>query len=377
MNDYPIIYLNTFSKKKSSYLYALSSNNNTLFIWKVQLKEGDYKIDLIYKSAIDLDESGKILKIISLSDFSSAFTYTNIPIGLFGTYTEDQCLRFWHISDEKALINSDEVISENLLVKSVEKKFHDPVVIIKNSKLNTLAIVTQQENNYKLDIFINDIYNVVIKRQFSLILPSKVYDMDWYFTSEGQQFLAISYEKEVHILCRTRKSEENPNYVKWEIFSKIPYPEEDSYEGSEKLIKWLENGTLVYANKSVIYSIDKWVIPQNKDIIEQPKSNLLLSANFKTHRLPLYHPQHLLNYILWGRYNVAKDGLNVLYHYIDLMKKANKQIKNIPSPLWTLFEEENENTVSSSKKYNFLFRTYLKKKILRMKIHLLMKRQDY
>jgi len=357
MNDYPIIYLNTFSKKKSSYLYALSSNNNTLFIWKVQLKEDDYKIELIYKSAFDLDDSGKILKIISLSDFSSAFTYTNIPIGLFGTYTEDQCLRFWHISDEKTLINSEEVISENLLVKSVEKKFHDPVVLIKNSKLNTLAIVTQQENNYKLDIFINDIYNIVIKRQFSLILPSKVYDMDWYFTSEGQQFLAVCFEKEVHIFCRTRKSEENPNYVKWEIFSKIPYPEEDIYKGNEKLIKWLENGTLVYANKSVIYSIDKWVIPQNKDIIEHPKSNLLLSANDKTHRLPLYHPQHLLNYILWGRYNVAKDGLNVLYHYIDLMKKANKQIKNIPSPLWTLFEEENENTVSSSKKYNFLFRT--------------------
>jgi len=76
------------------------------------------------------------------------------------------------------------------------------------------------------------------------------------------------------------------------------------------------------------------------DIISSPKANLLLSANEKTHRLPLYHPQHLLSYILWGRYNVAKDGLNVLYYYISLMRKANKEIKDIPSPLWTLFEEE-------------------------------------
>jgi len=48
--------------------------------------------------------------------------------------------------------------------------------------------------------------------------------MDWYFTSEGQQFLAVAFDKEVHILCRTRKSEENPNYVKWEVFSRVPYP---------------------------------------------------------------------------------------------------------------------------------------------------------
>jgi len=197
---------------------------------------------------------------------------------------------------------------------------------------------------------------LVIKRQFSVILSSKVCDMDWYFTSEGQQFLAIAFEKEVQIFCRTRKSEEKPNYVKWEVFSKVPYPNETQVEGSKKLIKWLENGTLVYANNSVVYSIDKWVLPQNRDTIQYPKSNLLLSANDKTHRLPLYHPEHLLNYILWGRYNVAKDGLNVLYHYISLMRKANKEIKDVPSPLWTLFEEENE-TVSQSKKYNFLFRT--------------------
>jgi len=140
MNDYPVIYMNTFSKKKSSYLYALSSNANTLFIWKVQLREDDYKIDLIYKSSFDLHDSGKILKIISLSDFSSAFTYTNIPIGLFATYTEDNCLRYWHLSDENAVFNSENVINENLLVKSVEKKINDPIVLIKNSKLNTLAI---------------------------------------------------------------------------------------------------------------------------------------------------------------------------------------------------------------------------------------------
>ena len=140
MNNYPVIYMNTFSKKKSSYLYALSSNDNTLFIWKVHLKEDDYKMDLIYKSSFDLHDSGEILKIISLSGFSSAFTYTNIPIGLFATYTQDKCLRYWHISDEKVLYNSESVINENLLVKSVEKKLNDPIVLIKNSKLNTLAI---------------------------------------------------------------------------------------------------------------------------------------------------------------------------------------------------------------------------------------------
>jgi len=357
MNDYPIIYMNTFSKQKSSYLYALSSKSNILFIWQVHLKENDFKIDLIYKAGVELDDCGKILKIISLSDFSSAFTYTNIPIGLFGTYTEDQCLRYWHIGDEQALFDSSEIITDNLLVKSVEKKLSDPVVFAKNSKLNTLAIVTEVDGTHKLDIFINDIYNLVIKRQYSIKLNSKVYDMDWYFTSEGQQFLAIAFEKEVHILCRTRKSEENPNYVKWEVFSKVQYPKETNEEGGEKLVKWLENGTLVYANKSMIYSIDKWVIPQNLEIVQNPRSNLLLSANDKTHRLPLYHPQHLINYILWGRYNVAKDGLNILYHYIDLMKKANREIINIPSPLWSLFEEENENVANSSKKYNFLFRT--------------------
>jgi len=357
VNDFPLIYMNTFSKKKSSYLYALSSKSNTLYIWKVQLKENNYKIDLIYKSCIELDDYGRILKLVSLSDFSTAFTYTNIPIGLFGTYTEDKCLRYWHIGDEKTLFNSDKVITENLLVKSVEKKLNDPVVLAKNSKLNTLAIVTEVDGTHKLDIFINDIYNLVIKRQYSVILNSKVYDMDWYFTSEGQQFLALAFEKEIHILCRTRKSEDNPNYVKWEVFSKIAYPVENYEEGSEKLIKWLENGTLVYANKAVVYSIDKWVIPQNEEVIQKPRTNILLTANYKTHRLPLYHPQHLINYILWGRYNVAKDGLNILYHYIDLMKKANREIIDIPSPLWSLFEEENENVVSSSKKYNFLFRT--------------------
>jgi len=357
MNDYPVIYINTFSKEKSSYIYALSSNANTLFIWKVQLKEDDYKIDLIYKSSFDLHDSGKILKIISLSDFSSAFTYTNIPIGLFATYTEDNYLRYWHLSDENAVFNSENVINDNLLVKSVEKKISDRIVLIKNSKLNTLAIVTEKDGIHNLEIYINDIYNLIIKKQFSMTLSSKVYDMDWYFTSEGQQFLAIGFEKEVHILCRTRRSEENPSIVKWEVFSRVQYPFENRDEGSKKLIKWLENGTLVYANRSVIYSIDKWVLPQNKDIIPSPKANLLLSANEKTHRLPLYHPQHLLSYILWGRYNVAKDGLNVLYYYISLMRKANKEIKDIPSPLWTLFEEEDETIVNSSKKYSFLFST--------------------
>ncbi len=51
--------------------------------------------------------------------------------------------------------------------------------------------------------------------------------MDWYFTSEGQQFLAIGFEKEVQILCRTRRNEENPNFVKWEVFSRIKYPFEN------------------------------------------------------------------------------------------------------------------------------------------------------
>ncbi|RKO89844.1 RAVE protein 1 C terminal-domain-containing protein [Blyttiomyces helicus] len=116
---------------------------------------------------------------------------------------------------------------------------------------------------------------------------------------------------------------------------------------------WLTNGSLFIATdrKSVVY--EKW-IERKSGADESAPFNLFALADDANGRLPDHHPQLLIQYLLWGKFEFVRYILSLLHKYVRLMGEGNRTVSAVPVPLWKMFVEEKPEQ-NEGKQYDALF----------------------
>ncbi|KAI0307694.1 WD repeat-containing protein [Multifurca ochricompacta] len=148
--------------------------------------------------------------------------------------------------------------------------------------------------------------------EFVKVLGSsdQVNDLDWSSTPDGQSILAVGFAHRVEILCQQRMTyfDEGPGWgvIKTiEVENLLPHPISDSI--------WLAYGTLLIASG---HQMCLYGLPRQPDDEEDGESLFEYVARLNG-PLPDYHPQMLLQCLLWDKLDLVKGILVNLSHDVD------------------------------------------------------------
>ncbi|GJJ09914.1 hypothetical protein Clacol_004138 [Clathrus columnatus] len=143
-------------------------------------------------------------------------------------------------------------------------------------------------------------------------------DLDWTST-DGQSILAIGYSRHVILLCQQRMTyfEQEPA---WGVFGKVdisgltPYPISDSI--------WLSGGSLIVGAAHQMFHYG-----QSDTAVDEEERRESLFESVKAHNGPLvdYHPQMLLQCLLWNKSEYVKEILVGFYKSLSafITKREN------------------------------------------------------
>ncbi|PPQ62961.1 hypothetical protein CVT24_006067 [Panaeolus cyanescens] len=174
-----------------------------------------------------------------------------------------------------------------------------------------------------------------------------ILDLDWNSTPDMQSILAVGYAHRVDILCQQRMTyfTESPGWGLCrtiDISSFTPYPISDSI--------WLAHGSLLVAAGPQMYLYSE--PPPSK---RQPDSESLFEYVARQNG-PLvdYHPQMLLQCLLWDKVKLVQDIiLNLARALLMQDGKTAPMINHVP--VEEFLRAPSTYNVPKTKKYNSLF----------------------
>ncbi|KAJ7169732.1 RAVE protein 1 C terminal-domain-containing protein [Mycena filopes] len=137
--------------------------------------------------------------------------------------------------------------------------------------------------------------------EFRGIFSESINDLDWSSTPDAQSILAVGFLHHVEVLCQKRSTyfDEGPGWTKcWtiEIGSFIPYQISDSI--------WLANGSLLVGAGHQMYLFGQ---PRPLAVEDTPTEGLFEHVARQNGPLEDYHPQMLLQCLLWEKVELVKD----------------------------------------------------------------------
>lgn len=173
-------------------------------------------------------------------------------------------------------------------------------------------------------------------------------DLDWTSTPDNQSILAVGFTHHVELLCQQRKTYFNDDPA-WAICWKVDIRNYISYPIRDSI--WLANGSFLIAGGHQLFLFGQTALQKDQEPLFQYVAR---------HNGPLedYHPQMLLQCLLWGKVELVKQ-------IIVALSLAVKAIYEDPTQdfHWNAFPVEQYlrgqymTSNKPSKRYNFLFST--------------------
>ncbi|KAG2150167.1 RAVE protein 1 C terminal-domain-containing protein [Suillus cothurnatus] len=174
-------------------------------------------------------------------------------------------------------------------------------------------------------------------------------DLDWTSTPDNQSILAVGFTHHVELLCQQRKTyfNDEPAWIicwKVDIRNYISYPIRDSI--------WLANGSFLIAASHQLFLFGQTALQKDQEPLFQ---------HVDRHNGPLedYHPQMLLQCLLWGKVELVKQIIVALSLVVKAIYEDPTQDFH-----WNAFPVEQylrgqhaTSNIKPSKRYSFLFST--------------------
>ncbi|EMD42152.1 hypothetical protein CERSUDRAFT_110689 [Gelatoporia subvermispora B] len=181
------------------------------------------------------------------------------------------------------------------------------------SSAKKTVIVVPQADGEELTIWDSKESEFASGLEYRQILPEPVNDLDWTSTPDGQSILAIGFAHRVELLCQQRMTyfDDTPGWgICWRIDfdSMIPHTISDSI--------WLGRGSLLAGTGSFMFLFGQ---PPQRD-----EDNLL--EHVARHNGPLddYHPQMLLQCLLWEKIELVKRVIVNLTRNLESGRDASE-----------------------------------------------------
>ncbi|TFK36859.1 RAVE protein 1 C terminal-domain-containing protein [Crucibulum laeve] len=180
------------------------------------------------------------------------------------------------------------------------------------------------------------------------VYQESILDLDWSSTPDMQSILAVGFLRHVDILCQQRSTyfDEGPGWTlcrKIEIQSFTPYPISDSI--------WLAHGSFLVGAGHQMYLFGD--SPQAKGDSSETLFEYVARQNGP---LDDYHPQMLLQCLLWDKIELVKDIIVNLAHDVEHMEEDGKvQWTSVPVERFFGNEKTANMNTAQKKRYTMLF----------------------
>lgn len=173
-------------------------------------------------------------------------------------------------------------------------------------------------------------------------------DLDWTSTPDNQSILAVGFTHHVELLCQQRKTYFNDDPA-WAICWKVDIRNYISYPVCDSI--WLANGSFLIAASHQLFLFGQTALQKDQEPLFQYVAR---------HNGPLedYHPQMLLQCLLWGKVELVKQIIVALSLVVKTIHEDPTQDFH-----WNAFPVEQYlgshviSNIKPSKRYNFLFST--------------------
>ncbi|KAJ7783622.1 RAVE protein 1 C terminal-domain-containing protein [Mycena maculata] len=184
--------------------------------------------------------------------------------------------------------------------------------------------------------------------EFRAIFSDSINDLDWTATPDTQSILAVGFLHHVELLCQQRSTyfDEGPGWTKcWtvEIGSFIPYQISDSI--------WLANGSLLVGAGHQMLLFGQQA-PSASDV--SPPESLFEHVARQNGPLEDYHPQMLLQCLLWEKVELVKDIIVNLARDISAAKPMMAWT-SMPTESFLRKETSRGSNSGHKKRYTLLF----------------------
>ncbi|ORZ24097.1 RAVE protein 1 C terminal-domain-containing protein [Absidia repens] len=190
---------------------------------------------------------------------------------------------------------------------------------------NTIAIVSQEENSYKLSIWMEMRTNMAPSFVKSFDFAESIQDIAWCVSSDAQFFLAVALQHKVSIYGQQRATDINGDADVWTLYTDVEIDTEQIISG----VAWVNHGVLVVTAGNQVRCYQKWLTTVDDDPLtkQQDKSAAsLYDLSYDMNGpLPLYHPRHLLHYLLWGKVELINTVLLSLLGTLRYLADANDE----------------------------------------------------
>ncbi|KAG1716000.1 hypothetical protein ID866_1165 [Astraeus odoratus] len=181
------------------------------------------------------------------------------------------------------------------------------------------------------------------RRIFSAAEP--INDLDWTSTPDNQSILAVGFTNHIELLCQQRKTyfDEDPGWsICWrvELGNFVPYPISDSI--------WLANGSFLVGagHQMFLYS-------QSSREADMSTYSLFEYVARVNGPLQDYHPQMLLQCLLWGKLALVKQ---IIVRMAQMFRTADQFYwKPLPVEDYLQAEQTTQFDANHCKSYNLLF----------------------
>ncbi|EIW86859.1 hypothetical protein CONPUDRAFT_46132 [Coniophora puteana RWD-64-598 SS2] len=184
--------------------------------------------------------------------------------------------------------------------------------------------------------------------EFSKTNTDPINDLDWTSTPDGQSVLAIGFAHRIELICQQRKTyfDDEPGWATCytiDLESIIPYRISDSI--------WLHDGSLLVAAGHVL------CLYSQATASSDGSEGLFEHVARHNGVLPDYHPQMLLQCLLWGKLELVKDVIVKLGKSMDdYIADTSNEFHWDPIPIDQYLQNNPDGFQSlPSKKYKQLF----------------------
>ncbi|KAJ3017210.1 regulator of (H+)-ATPase in vacuolar membrane [Thoreauomyces humboldtii] len=336
------------SSEESTFIYLIgvSSTDATVTAWEFHFEGSNLKKQArISRSSLfgDFGVDPPLLLHALPTDDLCLIHYPHSPKSahLFVTFSSDSIMRFWHCADGSLKSLSDAAQAETgnpgtdqpwRVVAEFECD-DDTLNLIEVDALGKMA--TGKFNpvtDFKFEI------NVCLSSDFEGWVKHVIYlgkRSDWVGDETGM-FDPISANVGSDFRYRNQIVSNNHRIVCLFI------------DAHRFLLEGLILRPRPYAS---IQLLDESLAINEVDPIPQQTFSLV---DTKNGRLPDHHPQLLIQYLLWGKYDFVRYSLSLLHCFVKLMVDGGATITETPVPLWRIFGDD-EPQGQRTQQYDALF----------------------
>ncbi|KAI7828679.1 RAVE protein 1 C terminal-domain-containing protein [Gamsiella multidivaricata] len=318
------------------YVLGFSAKENTVFTW--QRTDGGRPI-LFSKEHLP---PSPISHAIAVESFAGTLPKSlhSTHVNVFATYSKEQTnISYWECRHDFHLHKG-----ERLWQRAERIPTKDNLKFFQCGANGKLAIVYENTNG-TCDLEIWGSVGGRATGRLEMLFPglAPIYDLDWMVTADARHNLAVAFRNTVSMYAQQRTETVTSPPI-WMRFLDINIPSFINHPISA--IAWLDMGTLSVGAGGTMLLYSKWlsedymtVAPGFEDISVAPTLHQALSSMHGP--LVDYHPNLLVEFFLWGKFEVVRKILFNLYHYMSYVNDSGDASAGpLPIPLEVILKTD-------------------------------------